>query len=428
MKKVIIIGAGTSGLFCGALLSKNGYQVEVYEKTSNIGGRAMCIEKNGFILDYGLHVMRNGEKGFIASLLKEVNANVDMISISEPEILYFENKKFHEYPGDIKKFIQSDFGEENDKNILFSSIVQPDIVEKNMEKSILEWIKENNLSNKIERFLKLASLAIVCPFIEKASAGELFDVIRRKVLLDYPKIAYPVGGFGEIHKKLSDIILSNGGYIFTRKKVNGIIVENKRCIGVYTNGEKKLSDIVICTLLPKDIFDILDEKLISPQKVNFLKNILPTCGVSIDYCLRDKITDIDEIIISVEDLNIIGIVTSNIDPSVAPCGKQLLTFVAITNQDEVNRKTAEKLEEKIKEMFPEIQDNIIEYKRILHLPVIDGVELNVYQSRNKRPSPSFLEIENLFLAGDWLCGEGAGGDIAPTSAKLCVEEIRKKYG
>lgn len=425
---VIIIGAGTSGLFCGALLSRDGHQVEVYEKSSDVGGRARCIEKDGFILDYGLHIIKSGEKGFITNLLSDLGENLDIISIKEPEIIYYENKKFHQFP-EGRKFLLSDFVTNEDKYVMLNTVNSPDTVSKNMDKSVLDWLKEQNASEKLKKFMELASLGIICPFIEKASAGELFDVIKRRISLGNPKTGYPVGGFRTIHKKLINIILNNGGKVFTNKEVKNIIVEHNKIKGIYVDDENKYCDIVICTLPPKEIFKILNEKLVDTQKVNLLKNIIPTAGISVDYCLSEKITEIENLIISVEDLNIIGVVTSNIDKSVAPDGKQLITFVAITSFEDImdknkSKEISYKFEEKIKEMFPRLND-YTEWKRIIYLPIIDGVELNIYQNRNKRPAPSFLGIEGLYLTGDYLCAEGVGGDLAVTSAKLCVDEIRK---
>ena len=45
-KKVDIIGAGLSGLYAACYLSKNGYEVNVYEKNESVGGAA---QKPGFL-------------------------------------------------------------------------------------------------------------------------------------------------------------------------------------------------------------------------------------------------------------------------------------------------------------------------------------------------------------------------------------------
>ena len=43
-KDVIIIGTGIGGLTAGALLTKNGFKVKIFEKESLIGGRALTFD------------------------------------------------------------------------------------------------------------------------------------------------------------------------------------------------------------------------------------------------------------------------------------------------------------------------------------------------------------------------------------------------
>lgn len=52
--KIAIIGAGFAGISAAAYLSKQGYEVDVYEKNADIGGRArQLITENGYLFDMG---------------------------------------------------------------------------------------------------------------------------------------------------------------------------------------------------------------------------------------------------------------------------------------------------------------------------------------------------------------------------------------
>ncbi len=53
MKKVIVIGAGFSGLSSAALLARDGFEVEVIEKLDMAGGRARTFSEAGFTFDMG---------------------------------------------------------------------------------------------------------------------------------------------------------------------------------------------------------------------------------------------------------------------------------------------------------------------------------------------------------------------------------------
>lgn len=52
-KTVIIVGAGIGGLALSAMLGKKGYEVELIEKNSQVGGRARSYSKNGYTFDMG---------------------------------------------------------------------------------------------------------------------------------------------------------------------------------------------------------------------------------------------------------------------------------------------------------------------------------------------------------------------------------------
>lgn len=59
-KKVAIIGAGITGLYCALLLEQRGFSIDIYEKNSQLGGRMSTERIDGFLIDHGFHVMQTG--------------------------------------------------------------------------------------------------------------------------------------------------------------------------------------------------------------------------------------------------------------------------------------------------------------------------------------------------------------------------------
>ena len=51
--RVVVIGAGFSGLSCACHLAKAGYQVTLLEKNDQAGGRARVYQEKGFTWDMG---------------------------------------------------------------------------------------------------------------------------------------------------------------------------------------------------------------------------------------------------------------------------------------------------------------------------------------------------------------------------------------
>ena len=60
---VVIIGGGLGGLFCGAILAKEGLQVTVLEKNATIGGGLQTFTRFGEVFDTGMHVVGGLQPG-----------------------------------------------------------------------------------------------------------------------------------------------------------------------------------------------------------------------------------------------------------------------------------------------------------------------------------------------------------------------------
>ena len=52
---IIIIGSGLGGLECGAILSKEGFNVCVVEKNTQFGGCFQTYRRKGHLFDTGIH-------------------------------------------------------------------------------------------------------------------------------------------------------------------------------------------------------------------------------------------------------------------------------------------------------------------------------------------------------------------------------------
>ena len=74
-KKVIIIGSGIAGLAVSIRLKSKGYDVEVYEKNENVGGKLSDFYIDNFRHDFGpkLFTMPN----LIEDIFEDAGVNID---------------------------------------------------------------------------------------------------------------------------------------------------------------------------------------------------------------------------------------------------------------------------------------------------------------------------------------------------------------
>ncbi|MFH2044472.1 MAG: phytoene desaturase family protein [Pseudomonadota bacterium] len=95
-KKVVVIGAGLSGLSSAALLAKNGFDVTIAERNSHPGGVAGQIREKGFVFDTGptWFLMPEVFSGFFRLFGREITEYVNIVPLDPSYRIIFR-------PGDL---------------------------------------------------------------------------------------------------------------------------------------------------------------------------------------------------------------------------------------------------------------------------------------------------------------------------------------
>ena len=93
MQKVIIIGGGIGGLATACILAKKGYAVRLYEKNSNLGGRANIFEAEGFRFDMGpsWYLMPDVFENFFEFMGEKVEDHLDLIRLEPSYRIFFKD-------------------------------------------------------------------------------------------------------------------------------------------------------------------------------------------------------------------------------------------------------------------------------------------------------------------------------------------------
>jgi len=93
MKSVIVIGAGIGGLAIAARLAKMGYQVQVFEKQSQPGGRAALLDLHGYRFDTGptLFLMPAVFAETYAALGERMDEHLDLVRIDPTYRVHFHD-------------------------------------------------------------------------------------------------------------------------------------------------------------------------------------------------------------------------------------------------------------------------------------------------------------------------------------------------
>ncbi len=202
---------------------------------------------------------------------------------------------------------------------------------------LLEWFEKENISPKLRKFLTMISSTLqVNPFPERSSAGELIHNVHR--VLEIGSVYYPRGGWSSIFNNFIEKITENKSEVRLDKKVSKIIVESSKARGVIVDDNVIEAENVISTIPIQEIFSILDENLCKKDFIERCKNLRPTAGVSIDFCLSKPISKLNGIIFFDNPFSF-GFIPSNLSTEVAPKGQSLMTFFTPTNVEDIKDKS-----------------------------------------------------------------------------------------
>ena len=76
--KIVVIGAGLSGLTCAYRLQEKGFDVSVYEAHNRVGGRVFTVSVDGYLAELGgQNIFDGGEAENMLSLIEELGLETE---------------------------------------------------------------------------------------------------------------------------------------------------------------------------------------------------------------------------------------------------------------------------------------------------------------------------------------------------------------
>jgi len=378
--KINIIGAGISGLSAGCYLQKNGFETQIFEKSSSAGGLCTGWKRNGYTINCSSHWIMGSAKG--SSFYKMWSEIIDISSIPfhNHDLKYdlelktncdkYGSKIFHFYTNlcKLEEYL-IDIAPEDTKQIqtfikkvrVFQNYDLPPIPQENsFLKSTIEGIKMAKYLpvlklirewNKETNFTFAAKLKN--PFLRE-SFELLYDDDEVKMLVfalplafyDSKSAGYPIGGSLTLVNKLVEAYKSLGGKINYNSEIKKIVIENNQAKGIILNDETVFnSNITISTAdWYYTIFNALEGKyinktLLSLKKQEKLKTffsvVMFSLGINKDlsdlphffrFPLETEITSPDGTKYKRFEVHIY-----NYDKTLAPEGKTLISICFYTN-------------------------------------------------------------------------------------------------
>lgn len=269
-KKISIIGSGFSSLSAASYLAKEGFDVTIYEKNKNIGGRARRLSKDGFSFDMGptWYWMPDVFEKFFADFRKKPEDYYELIKLSPAYKVIFDLDNSVSISDDFNEILQTFEEIETGSSKKLSKFMNSAKV--NYEIAI------NNLvykpGNSITELITLDTVTKIDQFFGTISKDtkRLFKNKNLRQIVEFPVLFlgakpsntpsfynfmnhadfglgtwHPVGGMYKVVEAMHQLALELNVKFVTDASVEKILVKDKTVTGIVVNGEEIKTDIVL---------------------------------------------------------------------------------------------------------------------------------------------------------------------------------------
>ncbi len=480
MKSVAVIGAGFGGLSAACYLAKAGYQVTVYEKNDQVGGRAMVMKKNGFTFDLGpsWYMMPDVFEDFFADFGKQTSDYFELVKLDPSYKVFTQDDAYDVWdaPRVYELFERLEPGSsERLKDLLQKTKHEYDTVRSSILGSSMLGLQDvmngdaigllanpellGSYHRRIKKYIKHPDLQKILEFMVVFMGGSPHNIPALYTLLTHVDMGlgiwYPMGGMHQLVEAMYQLAQELGVEFKLNAAVTAIHTKHAVVTEVVTASEISAYDAVVANADYHHVETMLlgfatetawDKKVLSPsgllvylgvnKKISALRHHNLFFDVDWDAHFEQVFTTQEW---SIQPLFYVG-APSVTDPSVAPKGHEnifVLAPMANGSQptDEVIQQTVNNVIHRLETHTGEkIREHIVYQDVRAHDYFKDtfnaykgnafGLAHTIKQSAIWRPKIKHPQIKGMYFVGQYT-NPGTGVPIVTLSGKVVAAQIKK---
>jgi phytoene dehydrogenase-like protein len=458
---VIVVGGGPGGVSCAALLAKWGLKPLLLEKNERCGGKMITVSAKGFTYQLGPMGLAPLRGHGAQMALSELGLESEY----KPLPIKSSAQSYRGRSGKWNTMVTQE-GEPQDPNKMFDQL-ELDASERDTAMQVLaelatmpqekvdtlddisfnEFLAQYQLPGPFYTYLGYLSNILGIAPIDLLCAGEMIRLFQALATFQDTGGGLVAGGLGRLYEVMAQAVKANGGDVRTLARVEKITVRGGKVTGVVTKeGDEFRAPIVVSNAgIQPTVLKLVGEAHFDKSYVNYVNDLLPGWGFTGQrYFLsrpvvphgmftifsdhgpwtHERFMKVKETGKTPEDVVVLAFVPSNLDPSLAPPGKQLLTIGTLCRPDPEARVAEiqavwDKTEETMFKVWPDIKP-AIEFKQYLGVAEVsklardhvlpgqggdsEGLARAAGQCGTRKPSAK-APIRGLFYVG----GDAAGG-------------------
>lgn len=333
-KRIIVIGSGIGGAGAAALLQAKGHKVVLLEKNPFAGGKCWGFERDGYIVDSGVHMFSMGPLGPHGEIDRRVGGDLAWARGNPGstfhmrgsfDLLQYQSHKDPRTPMQMARGLMAEYRLNKG-----SRAIRRDASGARLKKAagelhsatgrggLIEFVKtftrlmrrdeifigdldEMSTCDFLSRFtdnelvhINIATcsmILLVVPYTE-SSAGELMWCVSN--MLEKAHLSVPKGGSREIPGSWLRSFTRNGGELVLNAEVEKILVDGGKATGVVTrDGSQIAADAIISNAGIKRTIDMATEPAFTAEYVARARALTESYSfITAKYGLSRSVVDV----------------------------------------------------------------------------------------------------------------------------------------
>ena len=484
-KSISIIGSGFSSLSAACYLAKQGYNVSVYEKNNDFGGRARQLKENGFTFDIGpsFYWMPDIFDRFFNDFNKKTSDYYELTKLNPAYSVYFDENNSIPIEDSLEKICNRFEKIETGSSIKLKKFILNarenyrvavlDLIYKMPGESPLELVTIDtikkvkyfltNIRREVRKDFKNHMLRAILEFPVLFLGAKPSDTPAFYNFMNYADFGLgtfqPKNGFYDVVQAMIKLGESLGVSFYNNSNVTKVITEKNKVIGLEINEKIIKSDIVVSgadynfteKLLPKNLRQYSDKywdkRTLAPSALLFYIGFNKKLN-NIEHHNLIFDTDFDQHAVEIYDNPkwptnplLYASFTSKTHKHTAPEGCENGVFLIpiapnLDDNKETRKKYLDILIKKLEKVTKQnLKNNIIYLKSYCVNDFVDdynsykgnayGLANTLLQTAFLRPKLRSKKVSNLYFCGQ-LTVPGPGVPPALVSGKL-VSDLILKY-
>jgi phytoene dehydrogenase-like protein len=413
-----VVGGGIAGLTAAILVKRAGKSVVLYERSSQLGGRAASMVNNGFVFNQGPHALYRGGGGM--EVLRELGVGFRGQVPKGKGMWISVRGNLYPQPGGIGSLLASrafTIPAKLEIGAFLAKLEKLDVTRWN-EISLSQWLREHLKHEQVRELI--AALVRVSTYANAPALQSAGAALRQIQIALRAGVLYLDRGWQTLVNELRRIAIEAGVVVIANQAVHQARPEGAGwTLDAGANYPGRAESVILA--VPPEAAVALTAETAGEILADSVKRMIPVEAACLDIGLKRLPRPDRRFALGIDRPFYFSLHSAWAE--LAPKGGALIHAAKYLdpNEPKDGKNVEREIEGWLESVQPGWRNELVVRRYLPRMRVYHTLAMASAGGLAGRPGLAVPGVNNLFLAGDWVGGEGLLADASLLSAKRAAQ-------